>query len=58
MLNKETNQKSEKKSAILNMMVEEEFKRRLERGAKDDKRSLTNFIEVGMTDYMDTKGVK
>jgi predicted HicB family RNase H-like nuclease len=43
------------KTETLNLRVSMDFKRRLAEEAKKEKRSVTNYIEVALSDYWELK---
>jgi predicted HicB family RNase H-like nuclease len=43
------------KTETLNLRVSTDFKRRLAEEAKKEKRSVTNYIEVALSDYWEMK---
>jgi predicted HicB family RNase H-like nuclease len=43
------------KTETLNLRVSTEFKRRLAEEAKKEKRSVTNYIEVALSEYWELK---
>jgi predicted HicB family RNase H-like nuclease len=47
--------KPAKKTQTINLRVSPEFKKKLEREAAKDNRSITNYVEVTLTRFWETR---